>query len=155
MKLASVGSISSGTLRTEDLLDALASELEYHINRNAAEWTTNEGRAERDRLLALVKEAQEADPDSEDASYVIQELEDELGEFAPPYCYFGTHEGAGADFGFWPIMDQIDELPDVPKNEEESFADAARRLGEDCKHVNDHGNVTVYGGDGSIILELV
>ena len=83
------------------------------------------------------------------ASEIISTLEDALGEFAKPYCYFGALEGDGADFGFWPSHEQISELPTVEGSDE------ARELGEDCKSVNDHGNVTVYGGDGSILLELV
>jgi hypothetical protein len=150
MQSADIGSISSGTMRTEDVLAAFSAELKYHVQRNAAEWCSDGGRAERDRLLKLVAEAEATeDFDSDEASELVTELEDELSAFAPPYCYFGAHEGDGSDYGFWPIMDAIDELPRVQDSDE------AKALGEDCVFVNDHGNVTVYGGDGSVIIDLV
>ena len=32
-----------------------------------------------------------------------------LQESCPPFVYFGTHPGDGADFGFWPDIDSIRE----------------------------------------------
>ena len=76
---AQVGSISTGTLVTQDLIEAFESELEYlgvpfdcH-NPNECDDTDH-----LDYLTALLEEQ------------------------APDYCYFGTLEGDGADFGFWP-----------------------------------------------------
>lgn len=148
MKYATVGSISHGTLRTEDLLDAFASELEDCITRNPELEL-----AERERLTRLVWDAREFDEETADydGTELVIELKDALQEFAPPYCYFGASEGDGSDFGFWPSMEQIEELPRIA----DSDPDRARELGEDCIYVNDHGNVTVYGADGSVVLELV
>jgi hypothetical protein len=120
-------------LRTEDLLTAFADELEYL--------------APTDELIVEARAI--TDFDSEEAADMVNELIDALSVWAPAYCYFGAHEGDGADFGFWPSRDAIDELPHVQDSDE------ARELGEDCVFVNDHGNVTVYGADGSVILELV
>jgi hypothetical protein len=149
MKYGTIGTISHATLRTEDLLEAFASELEYQVQRNAAEWCSDKGRKQRDAYLKLVAEAEEIDVDSDDACELVNELSDALEDFAPPYCYFGNTEGDGSDFGFWPSRETIEELPRV------NDSDEARALGEDCAFVNDHGNVTVYSGDGSVILELV
>lgn len=153
MKYASLGSISTGTLRSEDLLDTFASELEYHVQRNAAEWCSEEGRARRDRYLALVGDAREVDPDSEKASEIVNvDLIDALQEFAAPYCYFGSINGDGADFGYWPSLDEINELPCYEST------DAAVEAGEenDFRTVTDHGNVTVWGCDGETeILSIV
>jgi hypothetical protein len=156
---ARVGSISEGTLRTEDLLSAFLSELEGLVLLSGDYFSRPENFDHRDRLNNLAGEAQdcfaedgeEIQPDKEDtASELVNEtLPNALQEFAPPYCYFGAHPGDGADYGFWPSIEQIEELPTVEDS------DAAGELGEDCKSVNDHGNVTVYGGDGSILLELV
>jgi len=127
MVKATIGTISHGTLRPEDLLRAFADELEY-LDADG-------------KYAELIAEARAGDD-------VVAELEDALNEFAPPYCYFGAHPSDGADFGFWPDMDAIAELPlvadpaDVPE-------------GTECAFVNDHGNVTVYGADGRVILELV
>ncbi len=159
IKPASLGTVSHGTLRTQDLLSAFISELEWQINRNGEYFSSPANFQERDKLANLIGEAQDCfaddgediDPEKEnEASELVNEtLPDALNVFAKPYCYFGSHEGDGSDFGFWPSHDQIDELPTVEGSDE------AKELGEDCKSVNDHGNVTVYGGDGSIILELV
>lgn len=156
MKTAKIGSISHGTLRTKDLLSTFASELESLVFLNGNHFSRPENFAKRDRLNNIIGYAQDAWTedgesleDEDTAQELVQELQVALEQFAPPYCYFGAHEGDGSDFGFWPSHDQIDELPHVENSEE------ARELGEDCKHVNDHGNVTVYSGDGSVLLEIV
>ena len=146
MKYASLGSISSGTLLAADLLETFADALEDHVQRNAEEWCSDAGR--RDAYMNLVHKAREIDPD--DAAELVNELlPDALDEFAPPYTYFGSHEGNGSDFGYWPSWDAIGELPEVEDGDE------AKALGEDCRFVNDHGNVTIYGGDGSVIWDCV
>jgi hypothetical protein len=156
IKPAPLGSISHGTLRTEDLLNTFASTLEGLIFINGDYYCRPENFSERDKLNNLVEESQdqwtEAGDELQDedtAQELINDLSYALEQFAPSYCYFGAHEGDGSDFGFWPCMEQIEELPDVQDSDE------AKALGEDCKFVNDHGNVTVYSGDGSVILELV
>jgi hypothetical protein len=149
---ATIGTISHGTLRTVDLVDAFASELEALARGPSI--TANEALLVRESQQWL--ELEEDNRDEEEGSEIVNALMDALNEHAPPYCYFGANEGDGSDFGFWPSMAAIEELPHVPDDtEDESFAAAARRLGEDCKYVNDHGNVTVYGADGSILIELV
>jgi hypothetical protein len=156
IKTAPLGSISHGTLRTEDLLSSFASTLEGLIFINGDYYCRPENFSERDKLNTLVGESQDQWTedgteleDEEIAQELVNDLSYALEQFAPSYCYFGTHEGDGSDFGFWPCMEQIEELPDVQDSDE------AKELGEDCKFVNDHGNVTVYGADGSVILELV
>lgn len=166
IKPASLGSISHGTLRTEDLLSAFLSELESRIFLNGDYFSRPENFAERDRLANLVGEAQdcfaedgnEIDPEKEDeASELVNErLPDALNMFAPSYCYFGAHEGDGSDFGYWPDIFAIEELPCIADNSAEAIAaEQSEDFSTDVRYVNDHGNVTVYGADGSVLLELV
>jgi len=129
---ATIGTIRHATLRNEDLLESLSDEL--------ALFGTH---------AKLVQEAQNIDPDSEHAGEVVFELMDALNEHAPSYCYFGAHCGDGSDFGFWPDIDAIDELPRV------SDPADVDGMNEDCVFVNDHGNVTVYNADGAIIWDCV
>lgn len=142
MAKATIGSISHGTLRSEDLIAAFADELE-----------SLEG-----KVTDLVREANAVTEllgfnwalDDDMLSELVNSLQDALSEHAPPYCYFGANEGDGSDFGFWPSMDAIEELPKIgDPNELDKMA------GEDCVFVNDHGNVTVYGGDGKVIWDCV
>lgn len=151
MNYASIGSISSGTLRTEDLLNTFAFELEYLVQRNADEWCSDAGRAERDAYMDLIGEAREVeDFDSEDASELVDALQDALNDFAPPYAYFGAHEGDGADFGFWVCLEpdefdglRVDDTSEVP----------ADYTGE-VLHVNDHGNMTLYAATDGVLTEV-
>jgi len=94
------------------LLSAFISTLEGLILVNGDYFASPENRADRDRLNGLIGEAQdcfaedgkEIDAEKEEAAdYLANEsMIDALQEFAPPYVYFGSHPGDGADIGFWP-----------------------------------------------------
>lgn len=96
---AEPGSISTGTLRTEDLIDTFTFELEALVQNNADAWCSDAGRIERDGYLSLVWDARECNPD--DADDYVGDLFEALNEFAPDGHSFGAHEGDGSDFGFW------------------------------------------------------
>jgi hypothetical protein len=145
MKYASIGSISCGTLRTEDLLSTFASELDTLVKQNYDSLDP----PTLFKYAALIGAAEVMTEDHESADDILIELQDALETFALSYCYFGTNAGDGADFGFWPSMESVNELPRVENGDE------AKALGEDCVFVNDHGNVTVFGGDGSVIWDCV
>lgn len=100
---AKIGSISCGTLRTQDLLRAFADELErlsggaevivapYNscVIADAREWAS--------RL-----DAEDVSPSDElEAQEILGDIANELDKRAPAFCYFGAAEGDGADFGFW------------------------------------------------------
>jgi hypothetical protein len=141
MKYASIGSISSGTLRTEDLLDTFAFELEHLVQRNADEWCSDAGRARRDAYVALVRDAREANPDTEEGAELVTELEDALDEFAPPYAYFGAHEGNGSDFGFWLSDGALEDFDGLRVSD---LSEVPRKYSGEVLHINERGNMTLY-----------
>ncbi len=159
LKTASLGSISHGTLKTEDLLSAFISELEWQIGSNGEYFANPENFGERDKLAKLLGEAQDCFGDEDEideskqetADELVNELQDALGTFAGPYCHFGTHEGDGSDFGFWPSMVEIEDLPYYEGTDEASEAGETG----DYRVVNDHGNVTVYSASGAEIIGIV
>lgn len=140
-KYASFGSVSEGTLCSEDLLSSFASELDSLLRQQVT-------RFKRAPYRKLIREADSmlarGDVDSEEsASELVDDLMNALGDFAPPYGYFGTSEGDGASFGFW-VSDldsfdglRVDDMGDVPHDYQ----------GE-VMHVNDHGNMTLYVANG-------
>jgi hypothetical protein len=142
---ATIGSISEGTLRTEDLVSAFSYEL--------ARLTNGSPDAHEKAVLQSVEtwETEDADYREEmEGCEIVQDLIDALNQYAPTCCYFGTNEGDGASFGFWPCMEAVDELPRVSDP-----ADVEKHLGEECVFVNDHGNVTLYNADGSVAWDCV
>ena len=148
---AIIGTVSSGTMREQDLVRSFIWEIEYleDVRLTAEE-------------LQIPEDALEDEDnewwDTEDASFLLNELFDRLEEHAPSYCYFGAHDGDGSDFGFWPLWDSIndevtrvDELPDGPFHPDE-FDDGwtkDNRVTNGCLLVNDHGNATLYFWDAS------
>jgi hypothetical protein len=81
------GSVSSGTLVTEELVDAFLDALDY-LNPDYAK----ELRSDYDNYA----------PDALD-EFLHEKLFEALDECAPEGYYFGAHEGDGADFGFWEV----------------------------------------------------
>lgn len=139
----SLGTISHGTLQPGDLMISFADELR-RINPD------HELVAIADAVQACWSAGWSDIYEHENASELINDLEDALNEHAPPFCYFGSLEGDGSDFGFWPSMSAIDELPRVSDPNE-----VEQHMGEECAFVNDHGNVTVYGADGAVLIDFV
>ena len=87
-----LGSLSAGTLRTEDLIPAFAKALEPGSELQA-------------RIASYDPKITAPD----EADCLLKEIKEELGEIAPPFCSFGLLEGDGTDFGFWPEYDLIRE----------------------------------------------
>ena len=145
-----LGSISTGTLRNQDLIPAMLNTLDTLVDKGTLECT-----CKKLECLELVEywnghsgEVVCADEDSDywqsdNSSYDLEVLTDALQECCPPYVHFGTNEGDGADFGFWPDMDRL--TADLfwgsyrYKNEEYQLLPDEGIL----VHINDHGNVTV------------
>lgn len=147
-----MGSVSSGTLLTEDLLVAFADELEWIAPRGHAK-LIREARKVADCIVEEkpVPQSIEGHELSRDelGSDLVNELEDALNRHAPYCMTFGAHDGDGADFGWWPCMDIIEELPCFDGASE---AREEKHFGE-FRTVTDHGNVDVWNrrGNGRIV----
>ena len=91
---------------------------------------------------------------TETAVWLVDNLEEALNEYCPPFIYFGTHPGDGADFGYWPDMDALE---DALRYGEDTDDDETRYLPEDnvLVHVSDHGNVTVMDMDRQVLWSVV
>lgn len=104
MELQDSGSmcVSLGTLRPYDLFNKFFGVvLDYH----------NGGDKEirkfiRDVIRTIPEEAWDNEDhafwDTGEASEIVTELEDAISQICPIGWYFGTAEGDGACFGFWP-----------------------------------------------------
>ncbi len=132
---ATLGSVSTGTLKSKDLFEAFIGLLE----------SLNDERA--DQLK----------------SEWLYELTDALSEYAPPYTYFGAHPGDGADFGFWPYQEEIDDaIHDgtlVPISDSSEIVPGKLDKYDNpvCGFVlvNDHGNMTMFDAAGEVIWDVV
>jgi hypothetical protein len=82
------GSISSGTMRPEDLIPTFADTLK-ELDTDGA-------------YSDLIKEVGTLTKyDTDEADFILSDLFDALDALAPAGCYFGAHPGDGADYGFW------------------------------------------------------
>lgn len=151
LRPARIGSVSHGTLRTNDLLSAFMGELE-RLTLLSGE-CLSQNHETRDRFANLIGEAQdcfdedgdEIDPEKEDEAVelVNEHLPDALQEFAPSYCYFGAHYGDGSDIGFWPLdMEEIKEQVEFSSSCSEEYP--PDDFEGEWLHINDHGNCTLY-----------
>lgn len=127
------GSIISGTMRLEDLIPAFLDRLESSRPMKRSTRT----------ITCAIRTSMDQDGyyDSEQADYDLDSLFALLDGLAPPYWYFGSHPGDGADYGWWLAEDAIQQIKDdgaviygqIPKGYEGMVLD-----------VNDRGNITLY-----------
>ena len=111
-----IGSISHGTLRPQDLipcflatLDELVEASTFEPGADAPDRVERVGEAQTlmGELEARIPEDEDADYwTSEEARWDLEALHYRLNEFAPDGTTFGSHEGDGADFGFWPVEEE-------------------------------------------------
>lgn len=93
--------VSSGTLRTADLVPAFYGAL---VQANCAQGIVrfvSLSLAARVWLKADRDGAFDAEEHDGIGMDLVSQLMDALSELAPAGCYFGAHEGDGACFGFW------------------------------------------------------
>ena len=131
-----LGSISTGTLRTEDLLAAFHSTI-------AASGTPP----------ALAEDGYIDGGEPYSAGELLEVYTEQLESLCPPFVYFGTHPGDGADFGFWPDIETIQEIVNI--------AECDATQGISCPddgvivQVSDHGNVTVMDMERNVLWSVV
>lgn len=122
-----IGIVSEGTLRPEDIGNALA-------------WDLGRLRLSRDDRALVRSWDRVEDFESEEADELVAAMEDAMQRYCPPFAYYGASEGDGACFGVWAITDD-DELPRYDVGE-------SPRNSGDCYEVSDHGNVSCGYRDG-------
>lgn len=162
-----MGSVSSGTMRAEDLVPAFLDALDdckrgLSLSTRAGEELGVTREVSRlDDLIAQIEDRSRADGyyEGEEADYDLEVLFDELDAFAAPYCQFDAHEGNGADYGFWLDWDHLDtsehdgEILKLPAGElwPDNISDDVVYVLE----VNDHGNATLYTRDHTEVWSVV
>lgn len=158
-----IGSISSGTMREEDLIPDFC----YELNRLARQTgiLNRKERAAHRKLVREIESRMESEDyyGSADSSDDLNEtLFNALDEYAAPYFYFGAHPGDGADYGFWLSEDWDEDFREVEQSpcacgcvgvckheppmglKVSDTAEVPKWYRGEVAHVNDHGNVTLY-----------
>ena len=151
-----LGSISTGTLRPEDLLKA------FTITLHSMESDAHYKKYDTQTLVpfrwsALLEDATNmVDEKTEWDDYMLDELlPDALQEYCPPFVYFGTLEGDGADFGFWPDMESLDYERNYWGEETAEWNEEHLVNHDLLVHISDHGNVTVMDMERNVLWSVV
>jgi hypothetical protein len=147
-----LGSISTGTLRPEDLLKAFLPYLNKE-NEHAQEAQAVLERIATDTWPPGIDNLEQYLTEF-NTSELLDIIMDELQELCPPFVCFGTLEGDGADFGFWVDWDRLNEAMQNIGMASESDEEI---LKEDnvIVQVSDHGNVTVMDMERNVIWSVV
>ena len=149
-----IGSISDGTLKTEDI----GNNLIWHMDR--LDLDTNDLNTFNKLKKEFSDEIEHLEESEEEYSEKLENIFDEIKEIAdnytPDYCYVGMSDCDGADFGVWPEPDLF-----IPTTQggydgyvfrstiETNGVD--EHVPEEYSHylaVNDHGNCTLWSRDG-------
>ena len=152
-KAFQLGSISTGTLRLKDLIPVFIDTIHRLTTPDmptvSIDWIGADARLFDDDFFT-----------SDDADQTMVELVEILNELCPPFVYFGTLEGDGADFGFWPDMDRIEEeigtTIQIASSLSDFQAEHCWTLADDgvIVNVSDHGNVTLMDMERNVIWSV-
>jgi hypothetical protein len=151
-KRQNMGSVSHGTMRSEDLIDSFIYELQQQrpLSREHRKLI----RDIQQRIKASARmERLGADSyyHTEDASEDLASLFDALDCYAPTGFYFGAHPGDGSDYGFWLSEDFIDDFDGLRISD---LSDIPTGYCGEVLLVNDHGNVSLYAKSRSSLREI-
>jgi hypothetical protein len=159
-----MGSISSGTMRPEDLIPIFTSEL-GSLARQSGTQVSATCRRQHLKLVKAIESRIEDEREFEDSDLGVDgcadddmdSLFDALGCYCAPYFYFGAHPGDGADYGFWLSEDWDDEFADGLKLRSDQrewlnytkarvydLAEVPAWFRGEVAVITDHGNVTLY-----------
>jgi hypothetical protein len=98
-----LGSVSSGTMRKEDLMPVFVNELLAIDPENQV----------ASMIWAKYSEYEEDDEtywNLEESDYDLDDLFEEFNHVCDvPYIYFGAHPGDGADYGYWIDFDAVED----------------------------------------------
>lgn len=148
-----IGSIISGTHRLQDLGPAFLDTLRDVAPAEYAQLTV----APFPPVRAYAMEDDNSEWwENEDASYLLENLEDILGEHAPEFSYFGAHEGGGADIGFWIAWDAIeDAIHDGDLKRVGDLGELPSDWRGPALVITDRGNAALYDTDGEEVWSVV
>ena len=147
----SIGSWSTGTMRTEDIAQTLA-QMAYSL-----------GIVDDPNIVIIADWDDDADHDGDDYETIddaIADAIDVLQGYTPIYCYVGASEYDPADFGVFPSDNAIREairtgIELIPTDRNGAGSTINVEDGA-IIDVNDHGNVTISTIErGTTLLELV
>lgn len=141
MKKIQSGSVSSGTMREEDLIPCFIAEIKYYQPRNKFACEISKRVNKKSYRY-----------NTEDSGYDLESLFDELNNINNlPYVYFGSHPGDGSDYGYW-----IDELLeyDFEELKVNDLAEIPTGYTGECLYTNDHGNMTLYNVVNGRLYEI-
>lgn len=148
---AEIGSVSHGTMKEEDLIPRFIEILDELKEAESLSDTPNKERFTRldDKLGDLERCIQvKGYFESEDARcYDLEWLFNALDEYSPPFCFFGAHEGDGADYGFWVSRNAIEEAVQDYNIIEVDAGDvwnSADTTADYVLEVTDHDNMTLF-----------
>lgn len=146
---AEIGSVSHATMRTEDLIPIFVETLDdLKQAESLSDSPDKERYARLDNILSEIEQRMEREDyyNSEDAGCDLETLFEALNEYSPPFCFFGSHEGDGSDYGFWLSPDAIEEaIHDGEIVKVDAGDEWPDGMSADCVlETNDHGNLTLY-----------
>ena len=179
-----MGTVISGTLRNEDLLNAFIDELNWlHFSNGGYQpeiWSDAKVIQSKYNTTNECEEPDFEARESIDESLVSENFDglmDAIHEYRLPYTYFGTLDGDGADFGWWIDFDSMNDS--LNESESKSITQQFRTNGtlsdeehwiQECNcpvcisrigkhgyivHVNDHGNTTLKDNNRKEIWAVV
>ncbi len=156
-KQLQIGSISDGTLKTEDI----GNNLIWHMQR-----LDNSPSPSADLILfnKLAREfseeiehlAESEEEYSEKLENIFDQIKEIADNYTPDYCYVGMSDCDGADFGVWPEPDLF--IPTTQGGYDGYVFTSTIETNSVEEHVpaeythylavNDHGNCTLWSRDG-------
>jgi hypothetical protein len=144
---ATIGSVSHGTMRDEDLIPTFLNEIQYLDPSRIVQLRKNPDWKIITSGLKAGKSLDEIEKRLPDFpgywSEYTSELFDILNTFAPSYCHFGSSEGDGSDYGFWPDIESARESVEFISGQD-GLDYPGRGFKGEWLDINDHGNVTLY-----------